>query len=62
MRKAVVIPLTISIGIVLHHRYKHRGDDWLSGGEKWFQVEDTFSHETWALFFGACALTAHLIR
>jgi len=61
MNHYVVLPLALSCGIVIHHRYSHRDDERLTEFEKWFQFDDVRNHETWVLFFLGIGLGAYVV-
>jgi hypothetical protein len=61
MNHSVVLPLALSCGLIIHHRYDHRDDPRLNDFEKWFQIDDVRNHETWVLFFLGIGLGAYFV-
>ena len=61
MNYYIVLPLALSGGIIIHHRYAHRNDERLGDFEKWFQFDDLRNHETWALFFFGIGVGAYAV-
>jgi hypothetical protein len=63
------IPIAVSVGLLIHHRFKHNNDVYFDNpnpknidgtqfteADKWFQLTDINNNETWALFFSGVGL------